>query len=164
MKRIILLLLWNDSDFRNFDSNIVRTADIITRSLDGIQARGPSSSQQPLLLVKARSFMETMKTSLRNLSARYAAANGRHRDSVGFSSPAGLVNHGNCLELSVLHRSRLARHIPSGREAIFNRRGSLQAIDLNREKAGPDEKRHCDTCVLCGSIRQSYLGPISTCR
>ena len=42
MKRIILLLdgTWNDSDFGKFDTNIVRIADIIARSLDQGQAGG----------------------------------------------------------------------------------------------------------------------------
>ena len=42
MKRIILLLdgTWNDSDFGNVDTNIVRMADIIARSLDPDPGQG----------------------------------------------------------------------------------------------------------------------------
>lgn len=59
MKRIILLLdgTWNDSDFGNFDTNIVRLTDIIARSLDDRQATGQIAGQETLPLVKARGFM-----------------------------------------------------------------------------------------------------------
>lgn len=58
MKQIILLLdgTWNDSDFGNSDTNIVRIADTIARSLDPDQARDPSSDKAPAALVRARGF------------------------------------------------------------------------------------------------------------
>ena len=58
MKRIILLLdgTWNDSDFGNADTNIVRMADIIARSLDPDQARESNLNQGPTALVKARGY------------------------------------------------------------------------------------------------------------
>ncbi len=59
MKRIILLLdgTWNDSDFSVFDTNIVRIADVISRSLDGGQTKGSNYSEDPAPLVKSRGFM-----------------------------------------------------------------------------------------------------------
>jgi hypothetical protein len=58
VKRIILLLdgTWNDSDFGKFDTNIVRIADVIARSLDPGQARDPTSDEEPTALVRARGF------------------------------------------------------------------------------------------------------------
>jgi hypothetical protein len=59
VKRIILLLdgTWNDSDFGKFDTNIVRIADIIARSLDQGQAGGSNYNKEGAPLVRARGFM-----------------------------------------------------------------------------------------------------------
>jgi len=58
MKRIILLLdgTWNDSDFGDSDTNIVRIGDIIARSLDPDQASDPNADEAPAALVRARGF------------------------------------------------------------------------------------------------------------
>jgi type VI secretion system (T6SS) phospholipase Tle1-like effector len=58
MKRIILLLdgTWNDSDFGDSDTNIVRIEDIIARSLDADQVTDTNADQAPGALVRARGF------------------------------------------------------------------------------------------------------------
>jgi T6SS, Phospholipase effector Tle1-like, catalytic domain len=58
MKRIILLLdgTWNDSDFGDSDTNIVRIGDMIARSLDPDQARDSNLREGTAALVRARRF------------------------------------------------------------------------------------------------------------